>query len=294
MIRRIVVWLLPLVAALAAERLVHVRGEITGPHQLLVAGLTVDLLDLRNRRIDRAPVFANGSFEFQQVPPGEYNILVTSNGTVLLRTMVSAGDFAAVVNLQLPNQAAPRPASEFISLRRLRAKKAEQAGDPARAIDHLVKAASLDPDFFEAHTALGAKYAAASRYELAAQAFGRARELEPESAHAHSNLATALMGLGRHDEAVLTARAAVRIDPLTPKPRYVLGLALAAANPRNREAIEHLRTVAHLFPRARLAMASVFAAIGQNDAARAELGRYLESGPSEGRAQVEAWISSLR
>jgi tetratricopeptide (TPR) repeat protein len=175
-----------------------------------------------------------------------------------------------------------------------RARKAEKAGDVVKAVNHLTIAISIDPDFFEAHTALGANYLSKGRYGLAAESFLRARELEPESAFAHSDLAMALTSLGRHDEAVPMARAAVRMDSLAPKPRYVLGLALMAADIKNREAIEHLRAVAHLFPRARLAMAKILASTGQNEQARLELGKYLEAGPAEGRAQVEAWISSLR
>jgi hypothetical protein len=41
-------------------------------------------------------------------------------------------------------------------------------------------------------------------------------------------------------------------------------------------------------------MAKILASTGQNEQARLELGKYLEAGPAEGRAQVEAWISSLR
>ena len=159
MVRTFVVCLLSLLVMQAATPQLHVRGEITGGQGVPPGDLTVDLLDLRNRSIGRAPVFANGSFEFRQVPAGEYNVLVTFNGTVLLRTMISVRDLTAFVNLRLQDQTAARPASESISVRRLthkvprkalkefnRAKKAERAGDAAQAIDHLANAVSIDPD----------------------------------------------------------------------------------------------------------------------------------------------------
>ncbi|MBK5290254.1 MAG: tetratricopeptide repeat protein [Acidobacteriia bacterium] len=75
----------------------------------------------------------------------------------------------------------------------------------------------LDPLLAEAHSALGTAYANRGQWKLAEQSFRRATEIDPNSSTTHGHYSRFYYWpLGRIQEAVQEARAAVRSDPLSP------------------------------------------------------------------------------
>lgn len=89
--------------------------------------------------------------------------------------------------------------------------------DPQRprgeVIEHLRAAVELDPDFYEAHHALGGELARREDYEGAADSFARAIELEPTDLSAHFGQAMALILGGLYTQALQELEQSVRVLP---------------------------------------------------------------------------------
>ena len=92
------------------------------------------------------------------------------------------------------------------------------------------EAIQLDPLLAEAHSALGTAFANRGQWGQAEQSFRRAIEIDPNSSAAHHHFSRFYYWpLGRIDDAVLEARAAVRNDPLSPRAHAELGDVLLTA-----------------------------------------------------------------
>ena len=92
------------------------------------------------------------------------------------------------------------------------------------------KAVQLDPLLAEAHTALGAAYAREGQWQQAELSFRRAIQIDPNSSFAHQWLARFfLWPLGRIEEAVREMRAAEGNDPLSPMAHMELADTLLSA-----------------------------------------------------------------
>ena len=115
-------------------------------------------------------------------------------------------------------------------------KSFSRTGDPNRD-EELQKmqaaaeeAIQLDPLLAEAHSALGTAFAARGQWEQAEQSFRRAIEIDPNFSAAHHHFSRFYYWpLGRINDAVREARAAVRNDPLSPQAHAELGDVLLTA-----------------------------------------------------------------
>ncbi len=108
------------------------------------------------------------------------------------------------------------------------------------------RALSLDPDCGEAALAMAN---IRSYYEWdwdgAEHDYRRAIELGPSSSQVHADYAEFLWARGRPDEAIVAARRAADLDPLSPNCLRRIGMALMGAR-RFDEAIEQFRTMLEL------------------------------------------------
>jgi tetratricopeptide (TPR) repeat protein len=105
----------------------------------------------------------------------------------------------------------------------------DAAGQPDKALAHMLRALELNPASIEANINLAHLMLRTKRYEEAAERYAKVLELVPGYSLAHLNLATALLRLGRTDQAVEHGRAAVRLRPRNPQYRFDLGNILAEA-----------------------------------------------------------------
>jgi tetratricopeptide (TPR) repeat protein len=115
-------------------------------------------------------------------------------------------------------------------------KSFQKTGDPNREekLQRMQAAAEaairLDPLLAEAHSALGTAFAGRGQWTQAEQSFLRAIEIDPNSSAAHGHFSRFYYWpLGRINEAVREARAALRNDPLSPLARSELGDVLLTA-----------------------------------------------------------------
>jgi TolB-like protein/DNA-binding winged helix-turn-helix (wHTH) protein/Tfp pilus assembly protein PilF len=110
------------------------------------------------------------------------------------------------------------------------------------------RAIALDDGLAEAHASLaGVLYRYDWNWPEAEREFQRALELDPSYAEAHRAYAVYLLAARRPEQAVVEARRARALSPLSPIVNTELGLALASAG-RVDEAIEELKKTAAMDP----------------------------------------------
>lgn len=114
------------------------------------------------------------------------------------------------------------------------------------AINEFRKAIELDPDSAHAHDNLATVYAEKKLYREAAREYLLALSLEPDSATAHYNLACFLAAHGL-EMAVEEYRHAIDLDPDYPDAHLNLGLAFADQG-KTPEALAELQTAIRLAP----------------------------------------------
>jgi TolB-like protein/Flp pilus assembly protein TadD len=101
------------------------------------------------------------------------------------------------------------------------------------------KAIQLDPLLAEAHSALGTAYARDAQWDQAELSLRRAIQIDPNLSIARHNFAWFfLFPLGRIEEAIREARAEVGLDPLSPQAHYLLAETLTSAGRYDEAAVQ--------------------------------------------------------
>jgi Flp pilus assembly protein TadD len=146
-----------------------------------------------------------------------------------------------------------------VSAKRLRhqvPKAARQAYDRAlgsrdagKAANELENAVRIDPDFAEAHHALGVIYTRQRRPEAVAE-FRRTIELAPEESLPYSNLAWVLFAMGQRAEAETNVRRAIELSPENATAHLLMGCLLVQTPQALLEGIRHLEYAARTIPEA--------------------------------------------
>lgn len=141
------------------------------------------------------------------------------------------------------------------------------------------KALSLNDRLPEAYVTLGVvRVAFEGRWDEGEQAFRKALTLNPNSTHAHGQLATCLMFSGRFDDSLAAARRAEALDPLARLPKVLIGFCLLLAR-RYEEALtrfEELRAMEPGFFMAHLNLGDVYLFLERFDEAETSYQRVLD------------------
>jgi tetratricopeptide (TPR) repeat protein len=292
-----------------AASTVTLSGEIQGGPRVS-SSLQVELISPTSAGSnDRAYVGPNGSFEFQNLTRGVYEIRVlNSKGTILKRELVTAGDGNNRVTVNVPEQEetsatgggtvsvhqlrhqVPKKARKEL----LRATQLTKEGKSREAITALENALRIDPECMEAQNNLGVRYIELRQPDKAAVHFRKALELDATQTDTYVNLGVALMTLGDLEESERSARKALDLDNSHRRGRYVLGMVLAAREVLSPETIQLLHESGKDFPPASLALARLYSRLGWYKLAGTQLTEYLEVSPPEQRVQVEGWLKTLR
>src|SRR5262245_60075863 len=138
------------------------------------------------------------------------------------------------------------------------------------------RALELSPNSADIYDHYGRMLESVERFDEAIAMLQRARELDP-LAH-RLDLASALLGAGRHDEALAVALAALAIDPSYARARATLGWVYLKSG-RSAEGVEELEKAVELAPNATIWLAELgqaYALAGRVDKARAVLKRLDE------------------
>jgi tetratricopeptide (TPR) repeat protein len=253
----------------------------------------------------------DGTFELDGVSPGSYRLrVINSAGQVLHEESVFITAGYQNLSIHISNRPnANQPSQGSVSLRQLQHKVAASAqkeyergrlastkGDQYKALEHLQKAATIDPQFADAHNGLGVVQMALGQTQLASEEFQRAISLEPDHDQAVANLGVALFKLQRFREAEEVARHSLKLNPSRSKIRYVLGTSIVSDGGDKTEALFHLERAAVDMPEAHLLVAKLLADSGRRDEAAKHLNEYLRAQPHSEfpREKVEAWLAQLR
>ncbi len=142
------------------------------------------------------------------------------------------------------------------------------------------RAVQIDDEIAEAHTSLGRMLMGYDwDFSGAEREYRRAIELNPNYAEAHHLYGYLLSGLGRHDEAIKEAKAALKLEPLSPVMNRGLGTMYLMA--RNyRDAVRFYHTSLELNPRSLSALWYLVQAhfhLNQPDDSVAMAERYLRA-----------------
>lgn len=290
-------------------------GEVTG-NSPLDPRWQVELRQLAEARSlppPRVHLQPGGQFQFPQVAPGSYEVIVIDpEQREVKREVVMVGSFGAnVIQIRLKDDLArPTQPGGAISLQRLQhkvLKPARKEYDRARsarskerldeAEAHYRRAIEIDPEFAEAANDLGALLYIRGRFEESRDVLAKAAKVDPNLAPVLANLSAALMALRQPVEAEGYARRAVALDPTAIRSRYLLGLSRMWQDKHDAETVGMLEEAAPLIPHARLSLARMYSERGDRDSARQELEKYLAAktpAPPAQKTQVEAWLKTLR
>ncbi len=223
-----------------------------------------ELYDGLHRRMAAVDLGLDNTFEFRQIPCGEYLVVVRdANGEAVHQEFVSANS-QQQVTIRLPKKDVPQPPAGPVSVTQLRhppARKAVQAamraerfaraGEFEPAAQQFQKAIDISPDYAEAYSGLAASHLHTGNFRDAESEANRAIELSQPNPVDLCNLSQAQFRSGRIAEATATARRWLAIAPEDPKPHWVLGLLLARDRRTLAEAARHLERAAQDLPAAR-------------------------------------------
>jgi len=148
------------------------------------------------------------------------------------------GGFVSLRELVIPKKA-------FVAFQE--SLRLSQSGHREEAIEKLKTAIRIYPDFWEAHSNLGAYLFAGNDVSGALTEFRAAAALRPGSALIETNIASALLTLDRTEEAEQSVRRALVMDPKYGKAQYLYGKILVLSH-RQDEAIPYLEAASREVP----------------------------------------------
>ena len=200
---------------------------------------------------------SNGMFQFWDVAPGRYTLMVQAPDYETATMTVSIPeDFEVVIELRRRKSARPQ-GSPTISVREYQAPKSArqqfdkgrrkaQENDCASALDHLNEAIEIFSQYANAHNELGNCYVRLNNPDLAEAAFKRALEFTA-SVYPALNLADLYVRQRRFDLADEVLTNAIRRNPSEGDGYY--GLALVRLEEDRLEEAAQLGREAHGHPR---------------------------------------------
>ena len=123
------------------------------------------------------------------------------------------------------------------------------AGNNESAVQELEKAVALDPEFAEAHAALGVTYAHLTRFGEAEAELKRAIDLDPSSP-GYYNLGLVYFQTGNMQAAETSVRKALQLPHSEPTTHLLLAFILMPDPTKREEAEKQLRYAARTIPQA--------------------------------------------
>ena len=238
------------------------RGELQG---LLRQKYVAELEDFQSHnKIGSADVEPDGSFELHNIPEGEYSLKITDyHGEVYYQEFVTCRAQAPALLIRMPEDAAaPRPGGPISVAQLLHpparqalqafaaAQKYSESGEFEKAAGELRKAIRISPDYAEAYNNLAVQNLRLGRFQEAWDELSHVIRIVPPTAMVLCNLAFTELKLDRRDDAIQSARWALRVDSHYAPARFLLGEVLALDRRTLPEGIANLEQAAKSMPAA--------------------------------------------
>jgi Tfp pilus assembly protein PilF len=275
--------------------------------------LTFDLvLYLRTGNTwDRQRVGSKGRYRFNNVPPGDYDLVVEFENNEVYRMHVKLTgmltDFRQDIALEWrsgPVRPAKPPviAAEDVYDRKSpnkdRFEKAEEALDKKeydKAADLLRQVVTDDPQDFQAWSELGTVYLFQKNLAEAEKSYLRATEVRPTFFRALLNLGRLRLRQKNFDGAITTLEQAVAAQPKSAEANYFLGEAYLQVK-KGSKAVNYFYEALKLDPigmaDAHLRLAALYNGAGMKDKAAAEYEQFLKKRPDYAdKKKLEQYIA---
>ena len=237
--------ILVLAASVFAQGAHTLQGRVTTPNGTQPIAPVKITLTLSGRRIYETFTDLSGRFSFTGLARGNYQLTAEGDGQTFENTSVYA-EVAAFGS-------APQLFTQDIQLRPIAGKPVGQMGvvnafsqdvpKAARqaferaaklngelkteaAIEQILEAIRIFPEYLEAHLELGNIFLKAGRFEQAIAELDRAREIDPNDERAYQSFGLVLMKQKNYPVAVLVFGEAVRLNPNNPMNQLMRATAL--------------------------------------------------------------------
>ncbi|MCB1022765.1 MAG: tetratricopeptide repeat protein [Acidobacteria bacterium] len=227
-----------------------INGIVFDPAGKPVNNIDVDLLDDLERQIASRKTRGSGLYSFQGLNRGIYYIKVRVGGTGFkekkIRIDLGTGTATSVevrqldirlelerksgVNLSVANevifaQSVPPEAKDHFE----KGMRSINGKDLGQAAEHLVKAITIFPDYFDALFELGNLYLDQKKFVEAEATLERAASVNPKSFGSFFGLGVAEHNLKKRTDAIRNLRKANEIDPNSINAHLLLGIVLRDA-----------------------------------------------------------------
>ena len=299
--------------ALFGEVTIRIKGtgERTAPPQatlILFSPSGKELARPTGPELERRKVTNGGTYRFDNLTPGEYELAVEIDQHEVSRTRIFLSSLHApyglqqdvVVDWQPPGSSTKGSTVSATDVHERTAansrlfKKAEDAvaeKDYDQAISLLTQIAASDKTDYQAQTILGTLLASKGKYDQAEQAYLSALSAKP-------NFPPALLDFGRlklrqkkFAEAIDQLTRLVGLQPGSGEGNLLLGDAYVQVD-RKSEAIPYLQAAANLdYPEAHLRLAWIYDVTGSKEKAALEYEEFLKKKPDyPERQKLEGYI----
>lgn len=255
----------------------------------------------------RVPLPPGGRYRFNDVPNGEYLLVVELENDQVYREQFILYEGRAteirkdIELLWQSGQEVTFPQTVYArsadNRRRFEsATAALQSGDLKRAATLLAEAVESDAADFEAWTELGTVEFQRERDNEAQAAYSRALALQPDYFPALLNLGKLHLGGNRYEQAIVPLERAVQLVPAHAEANHLLGEAFLGVK-KGSKAVPYLETAIRLDPQRmadiHLRLAQLYDRAGMRDRAASEYREYLRKRPdSPRRAELERYIAA--
>lgn len=259
--------------------------------------------------IDQMATDSRGRFRFANLQRGYYKVIINSPGfrpaqqdadlqvlfkaflvfDLLADTPKSPGSF---VLADVIDARAPAEAREAFS----HGRTAYARNERQSAIEHLQKAISIYPEFFEARLLLGTAYMDQREWQKAEEVLNRALEIKPENATVLFSLGEIYWREKRYEEAEKTLLDGLKLDEKSWHGNFTLGRLYWDMNDVMKAAPAVGRTLQLKpdFAEAHLLAGNILLRLKQEERALAEYQEYLKLAPKgEFAAQARELIQKL-
>lgn len=278
----------------SASPLVEISGQIQFPQDGPPApNITVRLERFSGGILDQMPADAHGKFRFTNLQRGYYNVYVVAPG---YRPIQQQADMQVIQRTYLVFELVPEksnaPANTSPSVIDARVPKdAQSEFDKGRAafqdkkvkeaLQHLLKAVQLHPEFFEAQFLLGRAYMEDSSLTDAEAALRRALEIKPDDVATLISLGDVYRREKHYEDAEKSLQEALKLDEKSWQGYFALarvywetGDIMKAASP-----IGHTLQLKPDFAEAHLLAGNILLRVNQPERAASEYEEYLRLAP---------------
>jgi tetratricopeptide (TPR) repeat protein len=289
-----------------------ISGSVRSADGQPMSNVRVELRDgVTGSIVNSAYTGIGGSFEFRQIPQGNYDVIASSGAQQVEERVESS--MHAMVDLRLPSPAKAAPndglGNRSVSVAQYRvseaareelrkAREATVKDKPDEAQKHLNKALDLSPNYADALTLRAIFKLDAKDVDSAVEDLDKAVQNDPNCAMAYMAMGSAFNMQGKFDDALRTLQRSQSLAPDAWQSYFEMGRAYAGKKDfeASVQALNRAQTLAPSeYPLIRLVRAHALLGLHRYGDAAADLEAYINRNPSgPDAAQAQQMLAQAR